>query len=386
MSRRLKFLKACAAMVDVFREVRRVLSDDGTVWINLGDSYAGSGPSGASYQSTTTKAREGKSTDGAFRISKTLADRGLSYAEKKPIGHNILDGGVCWSGQAGFLSLQLCTFLGLALLLTVWVLHVGAVVATQQRSVVVHLSGGVVKHQVPNHYLPFGIREGSRPESTSVSGAMFASELVPVVHVSDQPHLHRVWTVQLDTVHLDPINTFLRDREDHRAKFGSLVRDQERWRQRGLIQCGPVGGLAVLREYEPYRAPENVSGCSAAILDTNGHPDASWFMETKRSPVGYVHVRPFNQPGVVDLSQVLPEIEPSHDQQGERQPRDWVIQAIDKFLPAGLVGLCWWWFVWSLRHVVDRDWWGFAAHGIGSLVALRLSLALCWSGWLWLVR
>lgn len=30
-------------MVDVFREVRRVLRKDGTCWVNLGDSYAGSG-------------------------------------------------------------------------------------------------------------------------------------------------------------------------------------------------------------------------------------------------------------------------------------------------------------------------------------------------------
>lgn len=29
-------------MVEVFREVRRVLQDDGTLWLNLGDSYAGS--------------------------------------------------------------------------------------------------------------------------------------------------------------------------------------------------------------------------------------------------------------------------------------------------------------------------------------------------------
>ena len=29
-----------ANMVDVFREVRRVLRADGTVWLNLGDSYA----------------------------------------------------------------------------------------------------------------------------------------------------------------------------------------------------------------------------------------------------------------------------------------------------------------------------------------------------------
>src|SRR5687767_11027471 len=30
-------------MVSVFREVRRVLRDDGTLWLNLGDSYATSG-------------------------------------------------------------------------------------------------------------------------------------------------------------------------------------------------------------------------------------------------------------------------------------------------------------------------------------------------------
>jgi DNA modification methylase len=29
-----------ARMVDVFREVRRVLRDDGVLWLNLGDSYA----------------------------------------------------------------------------------------------------------------------------------------------------------------------------------------------------------------------------------------------------------------------------------------------------------------------------------------------------------
>lgn len=32
-----------AAMVDVFRCVRDVLADDGTLWLNIGDSYAGSG-------------------------------------------------------------------------------------------------------------------------------------------------------------------------------------------------------------------------------------------------------------------------------------------------------------------------------------------------------
>jgi DNA modification methylase len=33
-------------MVEVFREVRRVLSNDGTLWLNLGDSYAGGGTIG----------------------------------------------------------------------------------------------------------------------------------------------------------------------------------------------------------------------------------------------------------------------------------------------------------------------------------------------------
>ena len=32
-----------AKLVELFREVRRVLKNDGTLWLNLGDSYAGSG-------------------------------------------------------------------------------------------------------------------------------------------------------------------------------------------------------------------------------------------------------------------------------------------------------------------------------------------------------
>ena len=53
-----------ARMVEVFREVRRVLADDGTLWLNLGDSYAtgagkvgdhpGGGVQGASWRGATT--------------------------------------------------------------------------------------------------------------------------------------------------------------------------------------------------------------------------------------------------------------------------------------------------------------------------------------------
>ncbi len=43
-----------SSMVGVFREVRRVLADDGTLWLNIGDSYA----TNRSYQVTPTKWKE----------------------------------------------------------------------------------------------------------------------------------------------------------------------------------------------------------------------------------------------------------------------------------------------------------------------------------------
>ena len=48
-----------ARMVEVFREVRRVLRDDGTLWLNLGDSYNaynGNRGSSTSFQAATEKA------------------------------------------------------------------------------------------------------------------------------------------------------------------------------------------------------------------------------------------------------------------------------------------------------------------------------------------
>jgi DNA modification methylase len=43
-------------MVRVFREVRRVLRDDGTLWLNLGDSYNGSSGSGGKTEKQATNA------------------------------------------------------------------------------------------------------------------------------------------------------------------------------------------------------------------------------------------------------------------------------------------------------------------------------------------
>jgi len=38
-----------AKLVEIFREVKRVLKDDGILWVNIGDSYAGSGGAGGDY-------------------------------------------------------------------------------------------------------------------------------------------------------------------------------------------------------------------------------------------------------------------------------------------------------------------------------------------------
>ena len=46
-------------LVDVFREVRRVLADDGTLWVVIGDSYAGSGKGGAKYPENAGRYKQG---------------------------------------------------------------------------------------------------------------------------------------------------------------------------------------------------------------------------------------------------------------------------------------------------------------------------------------
>lgn len=63
-----------AGMVDLFREVRRVLRDDGTLWLNLGDSYAAD----RGYQVTQTKGgpKHGPAQSAGGRSQKS-ADYGL---------------------------------------------------------------------------------------------------------------------------------------------------------------------------------------------------------------------------------------------------------------------------------------------------------------------
>jgi len=46
-------------LVDIFREVKRVLRDDGTLWVNIGDSYAGSGKGGATHPENAANYKQG---------------------------------------------------------------------------------------------------------------------------------------------------------------------------------------------------------------------------------------------------------------------------------------------------------------------------------------
>ena len=77
-------------LVEVFREVRRVLRDDGTLWLNLGDSYAGSGKGlyadGNCYLSE--KSAKQKSNVGAIgvRIGTQEGDAGHTHGVVPPPG------------------------------------------------------------------------------------------------------------------------------------------------------------------------------------------------------------------------------------------------------------------------------------------------------------
>ena len=46
-------------LVEVFREVRRVLTNDGTLWVNIGDSYAGSMKGAAQFPDNAMNYKQG---------------------------------------------------------------------------------------------------------------------------------------------------------------------------------------------------------------------------------------------------------------------------------------------------------------------------------------
>lgn len=71
-----------AAMVEVFRCVRDVLADDGTLWLNIGDSYNNAGSS-----------RNGEGLDGSRRGGATGADGALGY-KKRDMRHSLRESGI----------------------------------------------------------------------------------------------------------------------------------------------------------------------------------------------------------------------------------------------------------------------------------------------------
>ena len=62
-------------LIAVFHEVYRVLSPDGTLWVNIGDSYAGSGKGAANYPDNAMKYKQGtnRGTVGCVSIVKKTA-------------------------------------------------------------------------------------------------------------------------------------------------------------------------------------------------------------------------------------------------------------------------------------------------------------------------
>ncbi len=66
-------------LVAVFREVRRVLRDDGTLWLNLGDSYASTSASG-------TQGQPGQRADRTFTAERMPAKTGAVLKSKNLVG------------------------------------------------------------------------------------------------------------------------------------------------------------------------------------------------------------------------------------------------------------------------------------------------------------
>ena len=84
-----------AQMVAVFREVRRVLREDGTLWLNIGDSYSrspekgGSGPNGKNESRWMYGAAQGAkvgSSDGAVGRADRPGSRSGGLGEKQLLG------------------------------------------------------------------------------------------------------------------------------------------------------------------------------------------------------------------------------------------------------------------------------------------------------------
>lgn len=79
-----------AALVEVFHEVKRVLKDDGTLWLNIGDSYWGSGSRGYDFTGKWSEASavqmNSKGTEDLSRVPKLVGTSSTGVKNKDLIG------------------------------------------------------------------------------------------------------------------------------------------------------------------------------------------------------------------------------------------------------------------------------------------------------------
>ena len=77
-------------LVDVFHEVKRVLKDDGTLWVNIGDSYWGSGSRGFDFTNTFSEASKlqqgSKGTINLSNIPKLVGTTDTGIKNKDLVG------------------------------------------------------------------------------------------------------------------------------------------------------------------------------------------------------------------------------------------------------------------------------------------------------------
>jgi DNA modification methylase len=72
-------------MVNVFREVRRVLSDDGTLWLNLGDSYSNGGRTTQIAPTLRTATFDAASGKQAYLANFAVRPKGDSWSKPKDL-------------------------------------------------------------------------------------------------------------------------------------------------------------------------------------------------------------------------------------------------------------------------------------------------------------
>jgi len=113
-----------AALVAVFREARRVLRDDGTLWLNIGDSYAGGKLGNTNGGASSGLKRDGRSERSRQRANEAFQADMASMSFRKPVPSGakakdllMIPARLAFALQAGFARCDGC---GLELRCDLW--------------------------------------------------------------------------------------------------------------------------------------------------------------------------------------------------------------------------------------------------------------------------